>query len=184
MNLDIEDLNNRQSFKTIIHPYIPAMANHVEEWLTKMSENGFALVSMRGWKFVFKKLSPKTRRYFMWYALPKDKKMLNDFVYYENKIGLKKTVLSKESNIFEIDLNEVGYEHFLNLRNKNYFSYYLKLCLFSLSLIILSIVFGFIFKNIMWVGTLYIIPFCYSIISLLLLRKKRDKVYLNSLNSP
>ena len=158
------------STKVVIRPYIPATINHVEKWLTKMSENGFALVNKRGWKFTFKKLSPKTRRYFMCYVLPKDKKMTDDFIYYENKIKLRKTILSKGLDVFEIDPDKTDYEHFLKLRNKHYFSYYLKLCLFSLIFIILSIVFSFVLKNIIWAGAIFIIVFIYSSISLILLK--------------
>ena len=52
--------------------------------------------------------------------LPKDKKMTDDFIYYENKIKLRKTILSKGLDVFEIDPDKTDYEHFFKLRNKHY----------------------------------------------------------------
>lgn len=55
--------------KEIFHPWGKANINQTELWLSHLAEEGWALESVQGWRFIFRSASPHYRCYFLYRAL-------------------------------------------------------------------------------------------------------------------
>ena len=75
--------------KTILHPYIPAMVNNVEEWLSQMSDKGLTLIYMNGWKFVFQDTQKSEKKeYFIYSGFDASTGFSYDFYRAKEKYGI------------------------------------------------------------------------------------------------
>lgn len=163
---------------TIIKPFIPSMSNAIEIWLTKMALNGFALVSISGWKFTFIESSPRYREYCIYSGFGASKGIWADYYLVKQLCSNTKTKLSNDSyRIFEIDENKdkQTIHQFKKLRKRYYFKHYFSMLI--LTLFFSSILFGLTLVNnyCLILFLCYIVFVLYHLVSLVLVCKTRDK---------
>ena len=133
--------------KDVIHPYIPATVMQVERWLSEMSEQGWKLTAIRGWRFSFEQTAPGKREYFFFSdLLEKRIGSHHDFLEAKRRYADKKNKINQRGdNIFEIDErkkdNDLG--SFFRYRNHFYRSYYLKLTVLSVLLLCILVAVSF-----------------------------------------
>ena len=159
--------------KIVFHPYIPAMINHVEKWLTDMSDKGWKLVRKDGWKFYFIKSFKQERRYFMYTGFDASKGFSHEYYRAQKKFAKSGTEINKRTDgVFEVDPCKMDDDfHFYRMiRNKYYRKHYIKLALFSSFFVALSLaisIYNFYFLFV--IGIPYLIMFIYAFVSILMI---------------
>ncbi len=162
----------------IIRPYIPAMVNDLERWLTKMAADGWRLEDVRGWKFSFRKCKPYTARFCSYSGFGTSYGISNDYLMSKELYSRKKSVINKSTSIiYEVDIEKIdsNYIHFFRLRNKFYLKHYLALLLFSL--VCTALVGALMQKNdgLAAFLALGIIPLVYVLLSVIILAREVRK---------
>ena len=157
--------------KIFIKPYLPSMYSFVEKWLSRMALNGYSLVDMKGWKFVFINSKPQYREYCIYWGIGASKVLWTDFYVVKKLCASNRTKLSKELfGIFEVDTQkEQQVKQFKKLRKKQYFKHYCSMFLmflvFAVILLMFSSQYGFL-------ETIFVLAFptvfiLYSLVSLI-----------------
>lgn len=164
----------RMKRKLVLHPYTPAMVNHVERWLTKMSCDGWKLVHKNGWKFYFLRSQKRPRQYFMYSGFDASQGISYEYhrakdIYAESKAEINK----RTDGIFEVSSCKIDskFYYYRMIRNKYYRNHYVKLAIFSLIFIVLSLVGSFNNLFFVVVGVPFLITFIYAITSILIVSR-------------
>ena len=162
----------------IIHPFIPAMVNDIENWLLEKSNEGLRLVRMKGWMFVFERSQILSTEYFIYIGFDASKGFSNEYYRAKQKYGKRKSKINKyDWSVFEVDPKKIDSDFvtFRILRNKYYKNHYLKLFIFSLFLEILSIIVSFYSRIFFCISLLFVIVNIYSLISFFVIKKRTGK---------
>ena len=164
--------------KTVYRPFLPAMVNETEEWLTRMSAQGLELVYMNRWKFVFE-LSNKNKEneYFVYSGFDASKGFSYEFYRAKEKYAKKSELKKANCSAFSVDpkKRDDEFEIYRNLRDKYYKRHYLLLLLITLIFGVLSLIASMDDPDFICVPCLLCIAVLYSIVSLCILCKKRRK---------
>ena len=136
--------------KEIFHPWGKANINQTELWLSHLAEEGWALESVQGWRFIFRSASPHYRCYFLYRALDIKKHWsgpddiltgLDRYVY--------KPYRSLKNDFFEIvsqDIHECN--SFFQNRNRKYCMEYLEsIAIWFVALVVICLFCLLIEKN-------------------------------------
>ena len=116
--------------KTVYRPFLPAMVNETEEWLTRKSAQGLELVYMNGWKFVFKTSNKnEENEYFIYSGFDGSKGFSYEFYRAKEKYAKKSELKKANCSAFSIDpkKRDDDFENYRFLRNKYYKKHYLLL---------------------------------------------------------
>lgn len=160
--------------KIVFHPYIPAMVNQVEKWLTEMSCDGWQLVHKDRWKFYFIKSKKQERQYFIYSGFDASRGI--SYEYYSAKELYAKSgiEINKQSyDIFEVDPSKIDskFYGYRMMRNKYYKNHYIKLAVFSSVFLLLSLVISFFNIYFFIIGVPYLLVFIYAITSVLIISR-------------
>lgn len=126
---------NYTKLSTIYHPYVPAMVNFLERWLSQKASDGWRLVELHGWKFIFRKCEPYSARFFSYSGFGTSNGISNEYWASKYRYSCSKSTISKlNSAIYEVDIRKIdsGFNHLVLLRNKFYLKHYFALLLFAL----------------------------------------------------
>lgn len=121
--------------KTIIHPYVPAMINRIEIWLTVMALNGWTVIDFSGWKFTFEEKAPKKIEYFMYSGFDASRGFSYNYYRAKEQYGNNKAKINKSNTgVFEIDTTKKdnNFNKIRVVRNTYYKTHYVKLLIISL----------------------------------------------------
>lgn len=155
--------------KEVLFPYIPALVNRLEKWLTKMSLNGWHLIDVTGWKFRFIKARPTSKYYFSYAFFDLSKGISYDVCRAKTKYSSNRCKFKdKGITLFEVDITKIDddFESFIRLRNYYYKIHYLKLSIFVFSLCMANLIVS-LYTHMLW--PLFLVCSCilvYSLISL------------------
>lgn len=119
----------------IVYPYIPAMINFLERWLSKKASSGWKLEEIHGWIFIFRKCKPYTAKFFSYSGFGTSNGISNEFWASKDRYSCKKSSINKlNSIIYEVDLQKIDsdFNNFVLLRNKFYLKHYFALLIFSI----------------------------------------------------
>lgn len=139
-------LDGKECRRVVFHPYVPAMVNQVENWLTAMSIDGWKLVDNKGWHFYFLKSREEERKYFIYSGFDSTQGITYDFYRAMDMYSKSKSKLFKRTySIFEVDPNKIDDDFLIYrmLRNKFYRKHYIKMTFFCLLFITLSLICSF-----------------------------------------
>ena len=164
--------------KTVYRPFLPAMVNETEEWLTRKSAQGLELVYMNGWKFVFKTSNKnEENEYFIYSGFDVSKGFSYEFYRAKEKYAKKSELKKANCSAFSVDpkKRDDDFENYRFLRNKYYKKHYLLLLLMTLTFGVISLVVSMYEPEFICVPCLLCIAVLYSIVSLSILCKKRRK---------
>lgn len=159
--------------KTIIHPFISAMVNQVESWLSDMSLNGWILEEQKGWKFTFVKSASKKREYFMYSAVDLSKGFWADYHMAEKRYKLNQSKLMSSCSMFEVDSNKIDaqYSQYKSIRNNYYKKHYLKLFLSTfICIVILSTISIATDRNLFGEIIIFLLLFIYFTVSYIIVK--------------
>lgn len=158
--------------RIVIHPFIPAMVNIVERWLSRLSSQGLILVDIKGWVFVFEKKPANETEYFIYNGFDASKGFSDDFFRAKECYAKKKSKLNKlNRSIFEVDTTKIdeGFLLLLEMRNQYYKNHYLILFIMSLLLGVLCAVFSCYNQLFLYFFMVFIIWILYSTVSIIIL---------------
>lgn len=171
-----------------IHLYTPAMVNKTEMWLKRQAKEGWQLIDVTGWNFLFRKCNPYDGEYLMYSTFRSEKGLSFDYQMTKTKYGKAngKTELNKRSKgIFEVDITKLDKEYFrfVKMRNSNYLRHYI--CFVAFCVILLVIALGVILfsTNSAQGKFLFFIilpPLIYAVISLIILLKDIKRLKRNN----
>ena len=158
----------------IIHPYSPAMVNHIERWLCAKALQGWQLEDVRGWKFVFRKCKPYITRYCSYDSFGKERGLVYDYLTSKKLYCLSGSLSSlnrKNAIIYEADNKKIdlGFEQFIMQRNKYYLKHYLLFILYALVNTVAAIWLmqqSHIFSVLLFIGVVLLV---YSVVSVVIL---------------
>ena len=118
------------------YPYF--LYSHLDKWLKKISLNGYHIVNVGLFTFIFEKGTPQEREYFTYGLSTVEGKydLSLRFPFLERTYGRKKSKINSIKNktyqIVEIDTNkidienDVGYRELINDRNRLYMQYFIR----------------------------------------------------------
>ncbi len=121
--------------RSFFYPYIPAMINYLERWLSEKASDGWRLEAVHGWSFVFRKCSPYTAKFISYSGFGTNMGISNDYFALIKRYSRRKATINKpDSAICEVDIQKIDldYTYFVSLRNKFYLKHYLAMLLFAL----------------------------------------------------
>lgn len=156
----------------LFHPHIKAMVNQVENWLTEVSRDGWKLVDKKGWLFYFDKSKENEIQYFIYSGFDSSPGIAYDFLRAKDRYSKSKSKLFELTyDVFEVDQNKIDeeYNKYRMLRNRFYRSHYIKLAVFCLVFIVISLIFSFSTPLFWIVGLPYMLLLIYAIISIIIL---------------
>lgn len=159
--------------KTILHPYIPAMVNNVEEWLSQMSDKGLTLIYMNGWKFVFQDTQKSEKKeYFIYSGFDASTGFSYDFYRAKEKYGNNTALNKSNCCAFEVDptKKDEKFKNYRFLRNNYYKKHYIKLFLATLCLAVASGILSIRDEIFIYFSCLSVVAFLYSVISFCIIR--------------
>ena len=159
----------------IIHPYVPALINFVERWLSQKASNGWRLEAIHGWKFVFRKCTPYTTRFFSYSSFGTSKGISYDYFRSKKRYSCSKSSINKSTSIiYEVDVRKIDNDFygFVFLRNKYYLNHYLGLLLFAIVYTVISIGLMFISSTLAIFLVIGFILLVYSLFSVFILARE------------
>ena len=126
-----------------IHLHTPATVNKTEMWLKQQAKEGWKLIDVNGWNFLFRKCNPYDGEYLMYSTFGAENGLSFDYHMTKNKYGKSngKSELNKRSKeIFEADITKLDKEYFrfVKMRNSNYLRHYI--CFAAFFVILLAVV--------------------------------------------
>ena len=135
--------------QTIMKPYLRATVNEIEDWLTKMAEEGWHLTDLHGWKFTFERKKPASIKYFICSST----RILTfngiSYDYHTAKMlyQSKSDINKRNLPVFEADTNKIDehFEEYKRLRNKWYQKEFLAAALLTFLFLCIT---GFIVCNV------------------------------------
>ena len=162
----------KRNFRKVFRFYTPATVNRVERWLTEMSQNGWSLVDVNGWYFVFLPIEPREKYFFMYIQPDASKGFSRDYHEVERKYRKKKSVL-KSLLVVEIDPQKIDadYCRFKVSRNKSYLHRYLRMTILSLVFLVVSGVGMCIGATILIAFLFWLMMFLYAISSFFTIKR-------------
>lgn len=128
--------------KKFFFPYIPAMVNILERWLSRKALDGWRLENACGWIFVFRKCTPYKTRFFAYNNIGTSKGIAGDYALSKRLYARRKSPINKQNHeIYEVDVDKIDkfFETTVLLRNKFYLKRYFIGTLFSIIFILPSI---------------------------------------------
>ena len=163
---------------SVFYPYVPALINSVERWLTQKAFNGWRLEAVHGWKFVFRKCTPYTTRFFSYSGFGTSMGISYDYLASKQRYSNSKSTINKSvSIIYEVDVEKIDndFNSFVLLRNKYYLKHYIGLLLFSIIHTSIAISLMFINLSLVMFLVLGIILLVYSSFSVFVLAREIKK---------
>ena len=157
---------------SVFFPYVPALINSVERWLSQKASNGWKLEAVHGWKFVFRRCTPYTTCFFSYSSFGTSIGISYDYWVSKQRYSHSKSAINKSvSIIYEVDVRKIDNEFnsFVFLRNKYYLKHYVGLLLFSIIYTAIAISLMFINFSLAMFLVLGIILFVYSSFSIFVL---------------
>lgn len=163
--------------KRILFPYIPAMVNIIERWLSGQSEKGMILLYHHAWLFCFAKSTCNKKEYFIGHGFDAGKQTPDKYFYcrVREKYGRRnsKSPLNKSNGIiFEVDNYKVdqGLSECRLMRDRYYSAWYLKMLIVSSILTAVSIIILFLDRQFLVGAFISGGILLYSIISLIIIK--------------
>ena len=159
----------------IIHPYVPALINFVERWLSQKASNGWRLEAIHGWRFVFRKCTPYTTRFFSYSSFGTSMGISYDYLRSKKRYSCSKSAINKSASIiYEVDIRKIDNDFygFVFLRNKYYLKHYLGLLLFAIVYTVISLGLMFISSTLAVFFVIGIILLVYSLFSVFILARE------------
>lgn len=159
-----------------IYPFIPAMVNNVETWLSFMAENGQMVTHRTGWHFYFKSGKPSKKEYVFYSSLDASKGLFFDFDSLKKENGSRNSYISKdEHHLIEIakGTDTIDCARFKYIRDKYYRTHYFSLFLMGIFFLAVHIVTSIMMKQreVVLLAIPWTVVTVYSFISLLLISK-------------
>lgn len=158
---------------TVIRPRLPAMVNYSERWLRQKASAGWKLIHNDRCRFVFRRCEPYDGHFLMYSGFDKSKGLSYDYYRIRENYKKSKSEINKQqSDIFEADAAKIDSDYwgFIRTRNKYYLRHYEKLCLFSGLNSVIALCVALVDIRSWFISFVFIVPFMYSLISLLLLK--------------
>ena len=160
---------------SVFYPYVPALINSLERWLSQKASNGWKLEAVHGWKFVFRKCTPYTTRFFSYSGFGTSIGISYDYWVSKQRYSHSKSAINKSvSIIYEVDIRKIDndFNSFVFLRNKYYLKHYVGLLLFSIIYTAIAIGLMFIDFSLAMFLVLGIILLVYSSFSVFVLARE------------
>jgi len=172
----MSEKNMNDKHKSIIHPYIPAQVSCVEAWLKNQAENGWTLISVNGWKFVFVRCQPHNSEYFMYSGFGNSIGWAYGYHRAKQTYAKRKELLNKTpSIIFKADTSRID-EHFFKYRrsrNQFYRKHYVCLALFSALFMALCGIICFWEPRVLYFLVAWLISFVYAAVSVIIIKQAK-----------
>ncbi|MCH5190914.1 MAG: DUF2812 domain-containing protein [Oscillospiraceae bacterium] len=162
-----------------VHLYTPATVNKTEMWLKQQAKEGWQLIDVNGWNFLFCKCNPYDGEYLMYSTFGTEKGLSSDYHMAKTKYGKSngKSELNKRNKgVFEADFTKLDKEYFrfVKMRNSNYLRHYICFVVFCVILLVIALgVVLFAVNSTQGNFLLFIVlpPLIYAVISLIILLK-------------
>lgn len=166
------------STMTIRRKYTPAQINSLEAWLRQKALEGWRLIAINRWAFIFESCAPFSGEYFVYKAVDRSKGLYFDYYMAKEKYKKSKSPLNKRYDIaFEVDPCKIDerYPSYKKQRNDYYARHYMGLTLFWLFFSVILFAFAGSEDIAFLFFVIGCIPFFYSLVSFLTLLS--DKKY-------
>lgn len=161
--------NGAKTKRKIFHPYIAAACGQVETWLSQMAQQGWKLVDMKRWTFVFIPCKPQKKEYVVFVDVKRGNKNgdYRDFLTVKELCGKR----NDNDSFFEVNLNKDASEvsRFRAFRKRSYRRYFRSIFYFSICCMALLFLLSAPLPAMIYVGALFLPHILYHGISLLLL---------------
>lgn len=166
-----------------MYPHTKATVNRTEAWLKQQAKDGWKLIDLNGWSFVFRKCTPSDREYLMYSSFRTEKGLWDGYHMINKLYGKapgKSEINKKTKGIFEADITKLdkGYFQFVKMRNSYYLKTYIGvtvLLVFFLLIILVAALFGNNY-NILYLLLLELPMLIYYAISSFILAKDINKL--------